>query len=72
MWTSTEKISIPPKSSKQITATIIIPPHYQTGVYQGYLKFQSEKHSVNAPVSFAVKQSVSKVLVHIISQLSLE
>lgn len=58
VWTNTDKLQVPPKSSKEITATIVVPPNYHTGVYQGFLKFQSSNHTVNAPVSFVVKQDI--------------
>jgi len=32
----------------------------QTGVYQGFLTFEGEQHSVNAPVSFVIKQLVDQ------------
>ncbi|MDH5659262.1 MAG: S8 family serine peptidase, partial [Nitrosopumilus sp.] len=58
VWSESEIISIPPKNTAAIDVTLIIPNDYQTGVYQGFLNFQSDKHTVNAPISFAVKQPV--------------
>jgi len=38
--------------------TLVTPIDFQTGVYQGFLTFESEKHVVNAPISFVIKQPV--------------
>ena len=39
---------------------MVLPNEIQTGVYQGFLTFESDKHTVNAPVSFAVKQPIDQ------------
>ena len=46
---------------QNVDVTLIVPDDYQTGVYQGFLNFKSDIHSVNAPVSFVVKESVTKL-----------
>ena len=38
--------------------TLVVPNDFQTGVYQGFLNFKSNNHSVNAPVSFVVKEKI--------------
>ncbi|MFB5618593.1 MAG: S8 family serine peptidase, partial [Candidatus Nitrosomaritimum aestuariumsis] len=58
LWSESETISIPPKEIDTVDVTLVTPVDYQTGVYQGFLTFESEKHIVNAPVSFVVKQPV--------------
>jgi len=58
LWSESETISIPPKKSSTVDITLVTPNDIQTGVYQGFLTFESDKHIVNAPVSFAVKQLV--------------
>ena len=51
-------VSIPPKNSTSVKATITIPPDTDTGVYQGFLKFDGKYHSINAPISFAVVEPI--------------
>nr|AIF22849.1 peptidase S8/S53 subtilisin kexin sedolisin [uncultured marine thaumarchaeote SAT1000_10_G09] len=51
-------IDVPPKNSTTVDVTLIIPDDLQTGVYQGFLTFESDEHSVNAPVSFVVKHPI--------------
>jgi len=60
LWTEHETISVPPENSSTIDITLVTPTDFQTGVYQGFLTFESEKHIVNAPVSFVIKQPVSE------------
>ena len=58
LWPDSKIIEVPPNNSTTVDVTLIIPDNYQTGVYQGFLNFESNEHSVNAPVSFVVKESV--------------
>ena len=58
LWPDTEIISIPPNDISTVDVTLVTPDDLQTGVYQGFLTFTSDKHTVNAPVSFVIKQSV--------------
>ena len=51
---------MPPKDVATIDVTLIAPTDLQTGVYQGFLTFEGEKHLVNAPVSFVIKQLVDQ------------
>ena len=51
-------INVPPKNSTTVDVTLIVPDDLQTGVYQGFLTFESDEHSVNAPVSFVVKHPI--------------
>ena len=60
LWPDSKVIDVPPNNSATVDVTLIVPDNYQTGVYQGFLNFKSDKHSVNAPVSFVVKESVTK------------
>ena len=61
IWLDNSFIEIPPESVATITATIVVPTSYQTGLYQGFIKFEGEKHSVNIPVTFGVKQPVNEI-----------
>ena len=58
LWPESEKISIPPKDSTNVDVTLIAPNNLQTGVYQGFLSFEGEHHSVNTPVSFVIKEPI--------------
>ena len=58
LWPETETISIPPHDISTVDVTLVTPNDLQTGVYQGFLTFTSDKHTVNAPVSFVIKELV--------------
>jgi len=60
LWPDSKLIEVPPNNSVSVNVTLIVPDDYQTGIYQGFLNFKSNTHSVNAPVSFVVKESVTK------------
>ena len=60
IWPDSKIINVLPKNSTTVDITLIVPNDFQTGVYQGFLNFESHKHSVNAPVSFVVKQPIIK------------
>ena len=58
LWPESEIISVPPKDIATVDVTLIAPNNLQTGVYQGFLSFESDRHTVNAPVSFVIKQPI--------------
>jgi hypothetical protein len=58
IWLDNESIQIPPKNSTDVTATIVVPLDFQSGVYQGFLTFEGDKHTANVPISFGVKKLV--------------
>ena len=58
LWSDSKVIDVSPNNSATVDVTLIVPENYQTGVYQGFLNFESSDHSVNTPVSFVVKESV--------------
>ncbi len=60
VWLSKDKVTIPPKSSADVLATITVPIDYQTGVYQGFLNFDGEKQKTKVPVSYVVKKGINK------------
>ena len=60
LWPDSKIIDVPPNNSATVDVTLIVPDSYQTGVYQGFLNFKSSEYSVNAPVSFVVKESVTE------------
>ncbi|MDX1596724.1 MAG: peptidase S8, partial [Nitrosopumilaceae archaeon] len=61
IWTDVNEITIPPNSDKKIKATLVPSSDLQTGVYQGFLNFKSDKHTANVPVSFVIKQPIYDV-----------
>ena len=60
LWPDSKVIDVLPNDSTTVDVTLIVPDDYQTGIYQGFLNFKSNDHSVNAPVSFVVKESITK------------
>ncbi|MCV0410961.1 S8 family serine peptidase [Nitrosopumilus sp.] len=60
LWPESETITVPAKDTGTINVTLVTPNDLQTGAYQGFLTFESDKHTVNAPVSFVIKQPVTE------------
>ena len=58
MWPESKTISVPAKDTATVNVSLVVPNDLQTGVYQGFLTFEGDKHTVNAPVSFVIKQPV--------------
>jgi len=58
LWPDSHIIDVPSKNIATVNVTLVVPNDFQTGVYQGFLTFEGDKHSVNTPVSFVVKQPV--------------
>ena len=60
LWPESQTITVPPKDTATVDVTLVASDDLQTGVYQGFLTFEGEKHLVNAPVSFVIKQLVDQ------------
>ena len=60
LWVESQQITVPPRASATVDVTLVAPSDLQTGAYQGFLSFEGERHSVNAPVSFVIKQLVDQ------------
>jgi len=60
MWPESSTITVAPHDTADVKINLVLPTEIQTGVYQGFLTFEGAKHTVNAPVSFAVKQPVDQ------------
>ncbi|MDH3832629.1 MAG: S8 family serine peptidase [Nitrosopumilus sp.] len=60
LWTESETISVSPRDIATIDVTLVTPNDLQTGVYQGFLTFESDRHTVNAPVSFVIKHPITE------------
>ena len=55
-----QKITVGPKNSSKISATISVPTGQHTGVYQGFLSFEGKTSEVKSPVSYGVVKPVDK------------
>ena len=55
-----KKISVLPNSTSEITAVIKTKDNQEPGIYQGFVTFKGEKHTVNVPVSYIISISVEK------------
>ncbi len=58
LWTESEIISVPPKDIATVDVTLVAPNNLQTGVYQVFMSFESDRHTVNAPIFFVIKQPI--------------
>ena len=55
-----ESVSIPPKQTIEVNAKISTHKDQKTGIYDGFLKFESEHHTVNVPVSYIIVENIEK------------
>ena len=53
-------ISIPPKEIVEVNAKILTDKDQKTGIYDGFIKFESEHHAVNIPVSYVIVEKINK------------
>ena len=53
-------VTIPPKQTAEVNAEILSYDNQKTGIYDGFIKFEGEHHTVNIPVSYVVVQKVQK------------
>ena len=60
IWPDTNTITVPQKETAKVSVTLVAPDNLQTGVYQGFLNFESENHTVNVPVSYVIKQEINQ------------
>ncbi|MHA7646528.1 S8 family serine peptidase [Nitrosopumilus sp. S4] len=60
IWPDSQAVKVPPKDTLNVDVTLVVPNDLQTGIYQGFLKFESDKHSVNTPVSIVVKHPITE------------
>ena len=57
-WVAKDALSVPPGGSESLDVTVVVPPDAQTGVYSGFLTFESDGHSASVPVSYVVAEPV--------------
>ena len=60
IWLDNNEIEVPPNSIFKLRTTLVVPLDYQTGVYQGFLRFDGGNHTVNVPVTFGVKEKIQE------------
>ena len=53
-------ITIPAKETIEVNAKISTHKEQKTGIYDGFLKFEGEHHTVNVPVSYVIVEKVQK------------
>ena len=55
-----ESVIIPPKQIIEVNAKLSTNNNQKTGIYDGFLKFESEHHAINVPVSYVIVEKVTK------------
>ena len=55
-----DSITIPPKQIAEVNAEIKIDDEHTTGIYDGFIKFESDLHTVNVPVSYVIVKEIQK------------
>ena len=55
-----KSVSIEPRQTVEIETTISTNNEQKTGIYDGFIKFEGEHHSVNVPVSYVIVETVQK------------
>ena len=53
-------VTVPPKQTIEVNAEISTQNDQKTGIYDGFLKFESEHHAVNIPVSYVIVEKIEK------------
>jgi len=60
LWIDRREVAVPAGASATVEVTAVVPGGYETGVYQGFLKFSSRNHTASVPVTFAVAEAVER------------
>ena len=60
IWPKSETITVPANNTAKVDISLVVPNDLQTGNYQGFITFEGKTHTVNAPVSFVVKEIAQK------------
>ena len=58
IWLNSKNIQIKPYGEAKISATLIVSQDETPGMYQAFIHFQGESHSVNVPVSYVVMKKL--------------
>ncbi|MXX20391.1 MAG: S8 family serine peptidase [Cenarchaeum sp. SB0661_bin_35] len=70
VWLESSSVVVPPQSQYTINAVITVPSGVDSGIYQGFVTFSSDAHTVNIPVSYAVTEPANGGTVHLVSGTS--
>jgi hypothetical protein len=60
IWPESETITVPANDTAKVDISLVVHNDLQTGNYQGFITFEGEKHTVNAPISFVVKKEINQ------------
>ncbi|MGI0018507.1 MAG: S8 family serine peptidase, partial [Nitrosotalea sp.] len=58
IWLNSKNIQIPPHDTARVVATLIVPQDKTPGLYQAFINFEENSHSVSVPVSYAVMKKL--------------
>lgn len=67
VWLEANTVTVPPMSEYEVRAALAVPADAQSGVYQGFVEFDSGGHAVNVPVSYAVVQPAATEAVRVVA-----
>jgi len=60
LWIDRREVTVPAGASSTVDVTAVVPGDYETGVYQGFLRFSGQNHTASVPVTFAVTETVTQ------------
>ena len=55
-----DSIIVPPKQTAEVFVKIKTDDEQTTGVYDGFIKFESDLHAINIPVSYVIVEKIQK------------
>ena len=55
-----DSITVPPKQTAEVFVKIKTDDEQTTGVYDGFIKFESDLHVINIPVSYVIVEKIQK------------
>tara|TARA_Y100000996_G_scaffold409977_1_gene391526 strand:- start:16 stop:4257 length:4242 start_codon:yes stop_codon:yes gene_type:complete len=56
----TQSVTIPPKQTIDVNVKLVTNKDQKTGIYDGFIKFSGEHHTLNIPVSYVVVEKIEK------------
>jgi subtilisin family serine protease len=60
IWLDNGMVEVLPHGTAKVYSTITVPDNAKPGLYQGFIRFIGNNHTVNSPVSFAVVSEIKK------------
>jgi hypothetical protein len=55
-----QSVTVPPNQTVEVKTKLSTQNDQKTGIYDGFLKFESDQHEINIPVSYVVVEKVEK------------